>query len=303
MKKKFMFSMFAAATLLLATSCQQDEVFVDGNDAVVTFEDSVSLLADIKTGAYVFVSIKDGEVVTLKAYNKDKTINGVVSNVEITPVCKLYIDQKDGNENSYVLDSNVTVTRNGKKSTIDKVLAGDTVNVTTVYGKITKVVATSKTTEKNGVIKEVVISTSPRITVKTDDGDITYHVSNACEIIMTGKTNPTFYDLRVGETVSLTLEGETVVKLVTNATNGIMQLNGVVVSANKDYNVVQINYIDAASGVSYTEPVFVKSKTSIVDTTTGNSIKLSEINPGSTITAFGSRNNGVFEATSINISR
>ena len=33
-----MFSMFAAATLLLATSCQQDEVFVDGNDAVVTFE-------------------------------------------------------------------------------------------------------------------------------------------------------------------------------------------------------------------------------------------------------------------------
>ena len=30
--------MFATATLLLATSCQQDEVFVDGNEATVTFE-------------------------------------------------------------------------------------------------------------------------------------------------------------------------------------------------------------------------------------------------------------------------
>ena len=38
MKKNLFFSMFAAVTLLFATSCQQDEVFVDGNETVVTFE-------------------------------------------------------------------------------------------------------------------------------------------------------------------------------------------------------------------------------------------------------------------------
>ena len=38
MRKNLIFSMFATATLLLATSCQQDEVFVDGNEATVTFE-------------------------------------------------------------------------------------------------------------------------------------------------------------------------------------------------------------------------------------------------------------------------
>ena len=38
MRKNLIFSMFATATLLLATSCQQDEVFVDGNETVVTFE-------------------------------------------------------------------------------------------------------------------------------------------------------------------------------------------------------------------------------------------------------------------------
>ena len=38
MKKNLLFTALAATTLLFATSCQQDEVFVDGNEATVTFE-------------------------------------------------------------------------------------------------------------------------------------------------------------------------------------------------------------------------------------------------------------------------
>ncbi|MBE6307614.1 MAG: hypothetical protein E7084_08195 [Bacteroidales bacterium] len=38
MRKNLLFTALAATTLLLATSCQQDEVFVDGNEATVTFE-------------------------------------------------------------------------------------------------------------------------------------------------------------------------------------------------------------------------------------------------------------------------
>ena len=44
MKKSLIFSMFAA-TMLLATSCQQDEVFVDNSGAVVTFEISTPEIA------------------------------------------------------------------------------------------------------------------------------------------------------------------------------------------------------------------------------------------------------------------
>ncbi|MBP3671759.1 MAG: hypothetical protein J6J06_07340 [Bacteroidaceae bacterium] len=38
MNKNLLFTALAATTLLFATSCQQDEVFVDGNETVVTFE-------------------------------------------------------------------------------------------------------------------------------------------------------------------------------------------------------------------------------------------------------------------------
>ncbi|MBQ2978834.1 MAG: hypothetical protein IJE18_01830, partial [Bacteroidaceae bacterium] len=38
MKKNLLFTALAATTMLFATSCQQDEVFVDGNESIVTFE-------------------------------------------------------------------------------------------------------------------------------------------------------------------------------------------------------------------------------------------------------------------------
>ena len=49
MKKNLLFTALAATTLLFATSCQQDEVFVDGNEATVTF---VVGTPEIATRAY-----------------------------------------------------------------------------------------------------------------------------------------------------------------------------------------------------------------------------------------------------------
>ena len=127
------------------------------------------------------------------------------------------------------------------------------------------------------------------------------HINN-CNLEIAGKSAPTFYDLRVGESVSITLEGETIVKLVTNATDGVTQINGVVTSVNVSRNLIQVNYIDSASGVSVIEPVFVKSKATIIDILTGSTMKLASVKEGSKITAFGIRTGGIFEATTINVS-
>lgn len=270
--------------------------------AVVTFEDEPATLNDLATGSYLTVSIKDGKVVTLHAYSKTKTVVGKVSAVEITPVAKLYITADNGLEEGFVLASEVETTRNGKEASVSAVVAGDTVTATVVYNRITKIISTSKTQQVNGVIKEVVISANPRITVQSADGLVTYPVTNTCTFEIAGKSAPTFYDLRVGESVSITLEGETIVKLVTNATDGVTQINGVVTSVNVSRNLIQVNYIDATSGVSVIEPVFIKSKATIIDILTGNTMKLSNVKEGSKITAFGVRTGGIFEATTINVS-
>lgn len=278
------------------------ETYPLSSSAVYTYEGGSASINEVAIGSFVDVSIKEGQIVSVDAYAKTKTLTGIVSSVEITPVCKLNVSLNDGGDISYILASDVEVTKNGKKVTAAEVVAGDTVSVTAVYERITKIIATSKTTEKSGVIKEVIISATPRITVKNDEGEITYPISNACKLAITGKAAPTFYDLRVGVAVKLTLEGETVVELVTDASEGVTQINGTVTSVNVSYGVIQINYIDPSSGTSVTEPVFVKTKATIIDILTGNALKLNTINVGAKITAFGVRNSGIFEATTINVS-
>ncbi len=277
------------------------ETYPINSNVVVSYNDSASSLKDVKTGSFVSIIVKKGEITAVKAYDKTKVESGRVVGVEITPVCKLSVELTNGKVVSYVVGDTVDVSRNGSKATAAEVVSGDSVSVTTTYNRITKIVASGKKQAKAGIIQEVIISASPKITIKTTDGNITYNITNSCVLDMPGLTSPTFYDLRVGIAVELTLEGDTVTKLSANVSEGVTQISGVVSSVNTSYNVIQVNYVDATTGIAVTEPVFVKAKAAIVDILTGNTIKLNAINTGAKITAFGLRTNGVFEATTINV--
>lgn len=274
---------------------------INTKNVVINYNDSASSLQALKSGLMVNVIIKKGEVVSVNAYDKTNVEAGRVESVELTPVCKLNIELNNGKTVSYIVSSDVVVSRNGAKATAADVLSGDSVEITTTYERITKIVASSKKQSKSGIIQEVIISVDPRITVKTTNGNVTYSITNDCVLDMPGITSPSFYDLRVGTAVELTLEGDTVVKLSANVSEGVTQISGTVTSVNTSYSVIQVSYADMTTGITVIEPVFVKTNAAIVDILTSKSIKLNTIKTGAKITAFGLKQNGVFEATTINV--
>lgn len=271
------------------------------DDVVITYNGEKATIKELKNGTYVHINVKQGKATTIRAYDKTSTVAGIITGVEITPLCKVYVELNNGTEKGYLLSSNVEVTRNGSKATAADVLSGDSVSLTTTYDRVTKIVASSKSQDKAGIIQEVIISASPKITLKSDSGTSTYNITNTCKIEIPGKTSPSFYDLRAGVSATLTLEGDTVVALKTEIADGVTQVSGTVTSVNVSYGVIQVNYVDSNTGISVTEPVFVKSKATIIDIMTGNTMKISAVKEGSKITAFGSRNSGIFEATTINV--
>lgn len=269
------------------------------DNCVITYDGDSATLREIEKGTYVNLIIKNGKITVLDGFPKTSVVNGIVTDLEITPVCKITLDSDE----EYIFSDSVSVTKNGSKSELSKVLVGDKVELTTTYGRVSKVVASSKTQEKDGIITEVIISASPKLTLKTGEDSKTYPVSNNCIFDIPGKTNANFYDLRAGATATVEIEGDTIVEISTNVSEGITQVSGTVVSVNVSYGVIQISYVDSNSGTSVTEPVFVKGKSTIIDITTGNSIKLSNIKVGEKVTAFGSRDTGVFDATTVNVVR
>ena len=271
------------------------------DNCVITSEGASATLKDIKSGSYVKLTVKQGKVTTIAALPKTDTVSGRIADVVITPVCKIVIELTDGDIVEYVLGDEVTVTKNGNKAEVGEVLSGDTVSVTTTYGKVTKIVATSKTQEKSGVITEVIISATPKITLKIGEETMTYKVANDCAFTIPGKPEANFYDLRAGVTATFDIESDTVVKIKTDVAEGVTQVSGTVLSVNTSYGVIQVSYVDSLSGTAITEPVFVKNKATIIDISTGNPLKISAVNTGAKITAFGSRNSGIFEATTVNV--
>ncbi len=268
------------------------------DNCVITYNGNTCAASAIKAGAYAKMTIKKGVVTVLEAQNKEESITGRVEEVIMDPVYKLRIDATGKGESDYLLASDVTVKRNGKTVTAREILAGDSISAKTSYGIITSITATSKSSAKTGIIKEVIISATPKITLTSDGVDTTYFVTSDAKITLSG-VDATFYDLRVGLSTSVELDSDTVVAIESVLSDEVVTWAGTVTLVNSSYGLIQIEFMDSVTGHTRTESVYVKSNASIVDYETQKSRKLSTVTPGMKVNVTGSMKTGVFEAGTV----
>lgn len=268
------------------------------DECVITYNNNTCSLASIKAGSYVKLTVKEGLVTVLEAQNKENTFSGRVDEVILEPVYKLRIEANGGEIDEYLLNSEVKVTRNGKTVSVREVLAGDTVSVTTSYGIIKSLVATSRASAKTGIIKEVIISSTPKLTLTYDGVDTTYYVTTDAEITLSG-VKSTFYDLRVGQATTIKLDSDTVVAIESAASDEVVTWSGTVTLVNSSYGLIQLEFTDAVTGQTRTESVFVKDKATIVDYATQKTKKLSAVTAGMKVNVTGTMQTGLFEANTV----
>ncbi len=280
-------------------STKNKDTYTVSDKCVITYNDATCSLSSLKSGYYVKLTLDKGVVTFVEAQPKETKISGRINEIILDPLYKLVIEDNEGDVNEYLVSSKVTVKKNGNSSSARDLLTGDSVNVVLNYDRIVSVSATSKTTTRTGIIKEVIISSTPRITVSHGDEDETYQITSDAEIDLNGAVG-TFYDLRVGNAVTLKLESDTVVSLKTSATSGeVVTWEGVVKLVNTSYGLIQLEFVDPKVGITRNESVFIKSNASIVDYKTQKNKKLSDVNIGSKVTVTGSMESGVFEAGTV----
>lgn len=268
------------------------------DDCIVTYNDNTCTLSTLKPGYYVKLTIKQGVVTVIEGMTNTSKVSGRVNKVILEPAYKLSIEDNSGNIKEYLVASNVTVKKNGNTATARDILEGDSVSVSLSYDRITSITATSKTTNKSGIIKEVIISATPRITVLIGGEEVSYAVTNSASVKI-GETAGTFYDLRVGMSIEYTLESDTIVSLKSSNVSAVTTWEGTVQLVNASYKLIQLQFVDTMTGETRVENVYVSDKASIVDYTTQKDIKLSAIKAGSSVSVTGSITSGIFEARNI----
>ena len=180
--------------------------------------------------------------------------------------------------------NDVTVNKNSKTtSTLSDIVAGDSVSLTLEYGYITKIVATSKSSNSTGFVEEIHITENPKIVIKLNGESKEYSLGTNVEILVNG-IKGTIYDLRLATSAKLTLESDTIVKIDL---------------VNAAYGLIQVTYFDEAMAQKITQSVFVGKNTKIMNNSTGKEVALKTITAGSHITVIGSISSGVCEATTV----
>lgn len=281
----------------------------DNNIITYTCKPNVAMIYDgspatIKSYAkddLIELELSNGEVTKISGGPKETTItNATVEAVEIDPEFKLTIshalEEYDGQ--SYIIDENVVVRKNGDPDTFRNIYTGDKVNLTMQYGVITKVVATSNTKTVEGTIAEVTVSSLGSVIKAKVNGEYqTYEVPKTA-IITVNEQEGTLYDLRVGDKVKLTIESQAVVKVTTTATTSTAkQLFGEISSVNSSRGFINLK-ITQTNGDVTNEMIFADDDVVVLDVN-GNKLSFKKLTAGQTVSVVCSFKNGAYEASTV----
>jgi len=272
------------------------ETFVLSEDAKIKVGGAVDLFSKIKKNNYVSLKIESGLVTAVEVIDKNSTVSGTLEKIDVTgEYTVLTVQNSSGESKDYEISADgVTVSRNSLDSNLAELMEGDSISLKLTYGKITKIVASSKNQEIIGKISSITHTTKgTTLEIETGNKTNSYKVNKSVSVLINSTDEGTVFDLRPGTDVSVKIESSEITSIKAAGTVEKSQLTGTIVSINTTYGLIIIN----EDGTDYN--VFCNSNTKIIDSVTAKSILLKNVEKGRTATVTGSNASGVLEATAI----
>lgn len=274
------------------------ETYTLKDNCKITVDGAKGTLADLSNKDFVKVTITGSKISEISTEDKSFNVKGVLVSTEYDDDNHVYMNIGDNNGDNvqqYVVSSKgATVTRDGEETEFGSLSKGDKVTVKLNYGKVVSVTAKGDTVGFTGLLKEIIISNNPSLTITVDGKDKTYKLRSDAKITVSGSA-ATIYDLRPNITVTGTLDSSEIktVSASTVAVNEKGEMTGTVTGKNTTYKVITIKDDDGN-----TQSVYYNNNTKFLSSNGSNST-VKALENGSKITVTGADKNGVFEATII----
>lgn len=271
---------------------------------VVEYNGEPSSLTNFKTNDYITLELVDGKIEKIIGETKTSTVtNAIIEKINVEPDFTLTIshakEEYDGM--TYPIADDVTVIKNNDNADFSSIYVGDRAILTLTYGVVTAINATSTTKTTEGTIKSINISATPSITINAAGSEVTYAVASDVAITVNGAAG-SLYDFRVGDSVKITLESQTVTKIATTtAQSASGKLEGTVTAVNSAYGFIKVSYKNS-DNYTVEETVYCKDATTTIMDSAGTTKKVKDIAEGQTVTVHGTTSNGAFTAKIIIIS-
>ncbi len=283
-------------TIADANNTSDKETYTLSNNAKIRVYGAIDLFSKIKSNDYVSVTIKDDLVVELEVIEKTSSVYGSLVSIDGSGTYTiLSVKDTNGKIDDYEVSADdILVSRNNLDASLSDLMAGDSISLRMTYGKVTRIQASSQKKTNAGSINFITHSvngTTLGITIGNEVKE--YRVNKSVKVIIDSSENATIYDLRPGTDIEINLESQEITRIEAASQVVKTQLTGTVKSINANYGLMIIE----EDGVEYN--VFVNSSTKIIDSITGRTITLKNVEKNRTASVTGSNASGVLEASVI----
>ena len=272
------------------------ETYTLKNDCTITVNDTKGSFADIMANDFVKLDLVGSKVSALSTEDTKIELSGKLVDIDYDEEEHVYLtigDKNGDNPQVYTVSiKGVKISRDGQTAEFRDLSIGDSVDIRLSYGKVTIVTATSTTEKFSGLLTEIILSSSPAVTITTNGVSKKYNIRPDAKITIAGETSD-IYGLRPNVTVNGTLDSSEVKTLTASSVvvNEKGEMTGKVTAKNTNYNVITIENEDGN-----TQSIYYNSSTTFLNSN-GKTISVKTIEKGSTVSVTGSETNGVFEAT------
>ncbi len=258
---------------------------IDQDGSLVSFK-------NITAGSYVELELTNDKVIKLTQLKTNGYIAGaIVANLKIEDDLYLTISHEEEEYDGMVfrLSDDIKVYKNDDVEDLSKIYKGDKIDITMEYGEVTKIKAYSNTKTYQGTISEIVYSSEPIVKIKTGGEIVEFGVTTDVKVKVNGEA-ATLYELRVGASVKVTAESDTILSIETTAATGTnSSVSGVIEVVNASKGFIKVNG----------ETVFCKDTTTKIVTASGEDKVMKNLAEGQTVSVRGVIQNGAYTATLI----
>ena len=298
-------SSYMKLALKVDGSSEEQTFYTKGKGNIkVTNNGVADEFSSIKPGDYVVVKFLDSEIVSIDIQSTEATVQGVIDGIDLTASpLELTVTTTDETtqrqvSSVYKVNDDATVRRDEKRASLRDILIGDKVVLTISKGVISKISATSSTYSFTGTITSITIASQAKIKVASNGDEREYAVSLDSSYVVGGK-DASIYDLRLGNTVTLSVSGGTVTKIEQTTSSTATTKSGTIESTSSSYAYINIITSDGVTDQIFASRTASSISAKIIDGETGKDIAFKNLKAGDFIIATGSYSNGAFVAKTI----
>jgi len=284
-----------AKKVSLKTSAGVQTYTISPNACTYRVDNKISTYSDIKTGMYATINVQGGYITEISVETGSKKVSGTLNEIIVSSNDVIAsVTLKDGTTAEYIFNEDAKVIRNDATSDFRSLAAGDSVSITIVDGGIESLIATSSSSSTSGTISRIVIASTSEITIKTATTEKVYTLNADTKFTVDGKTDCTVYDLRLGASADVRLDGTKVKSISTQS---------MVVSPTMTGVITYIHPTGYAMGIRLPSgeevQTVVKSTVKITDTTSSRISTFKALQTGMSVVVVGTSNYGVYEVNQI----